>query len=139
MWRVGNTCYVLSTAQVLLRTPGVRDWIIEHAAHCDRGDASCIGCALNTTLGQMVSGFGRGRARQQAVVAQGSVRQYVGEEFGSGEQQDVCEYLERMLDKAREVELQGGRWSAWGNVQLVDMQAATHVDQLFGFVREDRL
>ena len=51
MRRVGNTCYVLTTAQVLLRTPGMREWLIKHGEDgCPREQTSCVLCSLFMTL-----------------------------------------------------------------------------------------
>ena len=139
MPRKGNTCYVLSVAQVLLRTPGVQEWMAVHALSCGRSESTCAVCALHTTLGQMHSGFGTKRSPVEPKLAEVGERRYVGEEFGTAGQQDAVLFLLQFLDRARGVELEALRFGTWGFVQLPGMAVATHVDRLFGFVREERV
>ena len=134
MRRVGFTCYVVTAAQVLLRTPGVREWLHEHAAVCA---GQCAVCSLADTSGQMVSGFGPVRNRVQPFFAVQRAR--VGAYFGDARQHDVVEFVEAFLARARDCDRAAGRYDTWGHVQLSDSPVATHADRLFGFVREERL
>ena len=138
MRRVGNTCYVLTTAQVLLRTPGMREWLIKHGEDgCPREQTSCVLCSLFMTLGQMESGFGmRGRRVQPSLALQ---RSRVGAVFAGDEQHDVCEFLQAFLDQAATGEVEDGRYGMWRDVRMVGPPVACHVDRIFGFVVEERL
>ena len=76
------------------------------STNCGRGDSACFGCALSTTPHQLLGGLGEGNARVPPVCAGSDVREYVHVDFGSNEQQDVCEFLEQSLGKARDVEVE---------------------------------
>ena len=49
----------------------------------------------------------------------------------------VFEFLDALFDRIHAQEIGHGRYGLWGGVQL-GVPAATHVDRLFGFVRETR-
>ena len=50
MRNIGNTCYVNSVAQVLLRTPAMLEWMCRHNADgCPHADTGCVLCALFRT------------------------------------------------------------------------------------------
>ena len=133
MRRVGFTCYVVTAAQVLLRTPGVREWLHEHAAVCA---GQCAVCSLADTSGQMVSGFGPVRNRVQPFFAVQRAR--VGAYFGDARQHDVVGFVEAFLARARDCDRAAGRYDTWGHVQLSDSPVATHADRLFTSVTPER-
>ena len=91
-------------------------------------------CALFRTYCQVLAGFGRGADSVPVLADQ---RGRVGRQFLGGDQHDVFEFLEHFLDRARVWEIEARRCSGWGGVQLTT-PVATHVERLFGFVRETR-
>ena len=137
--RRGNTCYVLAVAQVLLRTPGMHEWIRKHREkdRCDRATTTCVLCSLGKTLQSVACPARLGRDRAQpALVLE---RRRVDARFDSGAQQCAFEFTEALLNKLRVGEVSAMRCGPWPDVSLPDMPVATHVDRLFGFVREERL
>ena len=86
------------------------------------------------TQEQVVAGFGAGR-ESRPVLAQR--RGEISAVFNGGDQHDVFEFLEQLFQSARATEIAAGRYGLWGHVQGSD-GAATHVERLFGFVRETR-
>jgi hypothetical protein len=61
----------------------------------------------------------------------------VSADFGDYRQHDACEFLERILESVRCVDLAAGFSGEWSGVQL-DAPAATQVDRVFGVVQETR-
>ena len=133
MKRVQNTCYAVSLSQVLIRTPGMLEWATQHFAGCALHE-SCVVCALFQTYSQVLSGFGRGEDLLPVLARR---RAQVSGVFAGARQHDVFEFFEQFLDKARRFEINANRSGIWGSVQ-VDSPQATHVERLFGFVRETR-
>lgn len=121
----------------MMRTPAMLEWATRHAAdgcpHLLENPSSCPMCALFLTHTQVLGGFGQGRASIPAVYRN---RNYLSGDFAVG-QHDAFEYLEKFFDRAHDVECAAGRYAFWGGVQLV-APAATHLDRIFGFVRETR-
>ena len=133
--RLRFACYVNSVAQVLMRTPALLEWMMWHSAEgCPSEETSCVLCALFRTYCQVVGGLGGGSASVPVFVAR---RGHVGEVFEGTLQHDVFEFLEHFLERARSAEIASGRYGLWGAVQLT-WPAATHVERIFGFVRETR-
>ena len=83
--------------------------------------------------------FGHGRARVEPIFAAAEARRCVGAEFGLDDQHDAVEFLERWFDRARRGELEAFRSASWDRVVVGGVAAATHVDRLFGYVREECL
>jgi len=135
MRNVGNTCYVNSMAQVLMRVPAMVEWATQHVAeNCPQEESSCVLCALFRTYCQVLAGFGRGAASVPVLAER---RAQVHDVYRGAHQHDVVEFFEHFLDRARSVEIAAGRCGAWGGLQM-DRPVATHVERIFGFVRETR-
>ena len=132
MRNLGNTCYVNSVAQVLLRTPAMLEWMCRHNAdgypHADTG---CVLCALFRAYGQLSRGGVGDALRRRPVLA--DRRAEVSEMFQDNNQHDVFEFFEAFIDRARAGEIEVGRRGPWDGVQLT-FNVATHVDRIFGFV-----
>lgn len=139
LFRKGNTCYVLAVAQVLMRTPGMHEWILKHREkdRCNRATTTCVLCSLGKTLEGVVRPGRFGISRVPPAIA--NDRRRVGEQFAGKEQQCAFEFTEALLSQLRRGELHAMRSGPWHDVRLPDLPAATHVDRLFGFVREERL
>ena len=137
--RKRNTCYVLAVPQVLMRTPGMHEWILKHREHdrCNRATTTCVLCSLGKTLEGVARPARFGNVRAPPAIA--SERRRVSSQFDNGEQQCAFEFTESLLMQLRRGELQAMRCGAWHDVRLTDLPVATHVDRLFGFVREERL
>jgi len=129
--RMVNTCYVNSASQVLMRIPAVFEWMEEHAKQCP-GHPSCVVCSLRGTSAQVLAG---GCRHEHPVIAQR--REQISETFAGDGQHDVFEFVENFFAKARKLEIEAGRYGLYGHVQI-DRPVATHVDRIFGFVRETR-
>ncbi len=131
---VGNTCYLNSVAQVLMRTPAVVEWMSRHHADgCPKDESGCALCSLFLTYSQVLSGF----AHDDKTPVLAARRAEVDGRFGGREQHDVVEFFEKFLECVRDVEIAAGRCSTWENIQIAERRA-THVERLFGFVRETR-
>ena len=136
MRNLGNTCYVNSVAQVLMRTPAMCEWMCRHNADgCPHSDTGCVLCALFRTYGQLLRGGAGDALRCRPVLAE--QRGEVGEVFRDNNQHDVFEFFESFIDRARAREIEAGRHGPWDGVQLT-YRVATHVDRVFGFVQETR-
>ena len=57
--------------------------------------------------------------------------------FGDRRQHDAVEFFEKFFDAARAVEMEAGRYSFWGGVQIGAPQV-THADRVFRFIVETR-
>ena len=112
-----------------MQIPSVVAWLLVHAEHCDQS-AACPLCALSRTRKQVLEGAGR--ERPQLATSRGLVSPV----FVDG-QHDVVEFVDKFLTRVHELECDAGRCAMWGNVQN-ERPVATHVDRLFGFVRETR-
>ena len=131
---VGNTCYLNSVAQVLVRTPAVAEWLQKHNAEgCPSEQNGCPLCALFLTFTEVLAGFNE----QDKTPTFAKRRSEVDERFAGCNQHDVVEFLEKFFERARDVEILSGRCSVWQDVQIAEPRA-THVERLFGFVRETR-
>ena len=141
MANLGNTCYVASVAQVLLRTPGVLDWVQAHGigGGCARarGRLGCVVCALQGTLRQMQDTAGKRACMRPAIAVR---RAWVHEQYSDRAQHDAGDFLAFLLQQASVVEEEAGRWAFWspGAMQTAGTSLATHVNRLFSFVREVR-
>ena len=132
---VGNTCYLNSVAQVLMRTPAMLEWAMRHNARgCPHARATCPLCALYQTYLQVRDGSCLA-PRCVPVLAQR--RSQVAPAFGGYDQHDAVEFFEAFLVKLRQQEIHVNRYGFWGGVQI-DRAVATHADRIFGFVRETR-
>ena len=125
----GNTCYLNSVLQILLRLPAMVYWLRAHRTHCSVPDMRCIACALWASRLQAGVWKLPELARQRATV---------GGAFAGEGQQDAAQFLEALLDTLRQGELVANRRVAWPNCQR-DVPYATHIDRLFSFVEETRL
>ena len=85
-------------------------------------------CALRETRSQLLPASVR--VVRPAVARR---RALVSADFGDYRQHDACEFLERILESVRCVDLAAGFSGEWSGVQL-DVLAATQVDRVFGFV-----
>ena len=109
MRNLGNTCYVNSVAQVLVRTPAMLEWICRHNADgCPRADTGCVLCALFRTYGQLLGGGAGDAVRRRPVLAER--RAEVSEVFQDENQHDVFEFFEAFIGRARAGEIQAGRF-----------------------------
>ena len=135
MTRAGNTCYVISVAQVLLRVPAVVEWMTRHNTDgCAQEQTTCVLCALFHTYCQVLDGS---CVRRSCLPVLAARRCLVDDEFSDAEQHDIFSFFDAFLHRARSAEIDAGRYSFWGGVQHIS-PAATHVERLFGFVRETR-
>ena len=135
MRRLGNTCYVLSVSQVLLRVPAVVEWARQHHSQgCASQRTSCVICSLCGTYQELLEWAETRRVDEPSLVKE---RARVGRQFLGNRQHDVFEFFDKFLACARRAEIAAGRSNVWRGVQ-VDMPVATHVDRLFGFVEEVR-
>ena len=135
MRRRGNTCYVLSVSQVLLRVPAVVEWARQHHSQgCASQRTSCVICSLCGTYQELLEWAETRRVDEPSLVKE---RARVGRQFLGNRQHDVFEFFDKFLACARRAEIAAGRSNVWRGVQ-VDMPVATHVDRLFGFVEEVR-
>ena len=103
---VGETCYLNSVVQVLLRLPVVQSFLNQHVRACSLGAGGCVCCALHGTA----DGFG---ARSAPLLARH--RCLVSPSFAVG-QHDVCEFTELLVDAMCQQEIRGLRFSAWAGV-----------------------
>ena len=89
LFRKGNTCYVLAVAQVLMRTPGMHEWILKHREkdRCNRATTTCVLCSLGKTLEGVVRPGRFGISRVPPAIA--NDRRRVGEQF-AGKRTAVC-------------------------------------------------
>ena len=89
-----NMCYVICAAQVMMRTPGMLEWLQKHSEDgCPHEDTSCVLCGLCLTWTQVFAGAARGA--EFPILAKR--RRYVAGVFASGLQQDVGEFIEFFL------------------------------------------
>ena len=96
--RFGNTCYVLSVSQVLMRVPAMRAWVEKHRAQgCGGAHTSCVVCGVGLTLEQLPDPLGGARRPEVA-----QRRRYVNRAFAGDGQQGAVEFLEGLLASARE-------------------------------------
>ena len=130
-----NLCYVISSAQVMMRTPGMFEWLQKHNEDgCPHERTSCVLCGLFLTWTQIFAGWSRGAEYPRLAER----RHHVADVFANNEQQDAAAFIEGFLDKVRQSEIAAGRCARWGHVRLTGPRVATHVDRLYGFVLEER-
>ena len=137
---VGNACYVHAPMQMLLRTPGVVEWVRWHGSHpCTLRDAGhrerCVGCLMYRTVEQMDRSRGV-KIAGPAPLAVG--RRFVGEDFNNVLQWDAQEFALALMNKAIQQECDAGRECAWNAGLMHGDCRATHLDRLLSFVVEQR-
>ena len=121
MPRPGNSCYIVSVTQVMLRVPAVFEWLRWHAARAcpDRENGTCAACAMWQTYQQLLTGFGRhGRADPVSVRCRAFVdlnQRAPGQpgEFDNAGQHDVFSYWGKWLFGVRDAEVLAGRFAMW--------------------------
>ena len=138
-----SSCYVNSIVQVLLRVPGVVEWLRWHASHsCGLRDAGleqeCVPCLLNRTLRRLDE---QSSAKFRADLA--VYRRAVHADYDNREQQGACEFLMAMLTRVASQEVGECRVAPWndgvdarGDQVVRGDTNGTHVDRLFGLVTE---
>ena len=111
MRRRGNTCYVLSVSQVLLRVPAVVEWARQHHSQgCAAEETSCVVCSLWRTYQQLLQ-CAETRSVEPPPLAKEKAR--VGWQFRGNRQHDVFEFFDEFLACARRAEIAAGRSTVW--------------------------
>lgn len=93
-----NMCYVICAAQVMIRTPGMLEWLQKHNEDgCPHERTSCVLCGLFLTWTQVFAGCSRGAEFPRLA----DRRHHVADVFANNEQQDAVAFIEGFLDKVR--------------------------------------
>jgi ubiquitin C-terminal hydrolase len=128
-------CYGIAAIQVLLRTPSVAHWLEVHRGLCGRGGEACATCALRATRDQL----GQGCVAFLMEWRNSAVHPIA---FNNASQQDAVEFVEAVLAKARDVELEAVnpvRFSGYNEAVDLESPFITQVERIFGFVEETRM
>ena len=138
MVNLGNTCYVNSVLQLLLRVPAVHDVISRHGPdQCPRAlvGEDCVVCLLRQTLGQVMAASRPVGVRAPKLAQE---RAAVDEQYGDEQQWDASEFLGHWFERARQVELEAGRCVPWGDGWIHGQAGfrVTHWDRLCRSVTE---
>jgi len=136
LYRPEQTCYAVSTCQVLLRVPCVAVWLRGHRAgrhaagehYCAGG--RCCACWLESVRLGLRAGLRLPSPLEGRAIA--------GAAFSDGEQHDAAEFLEALLNAAREREIEHGRWANAPFAHEGGAFSVTQPDRIFRHIIEER-